>query len=268
VWWSGSAVGGGRGEITRATLLGALGAAEALDWAPAPRSAQAHAATAARVAANGAAVRATPVPQIDSGRCDRLGAVIYRPATPEERGWLARWTIAYLSGTGQIGDSAGSVAGVVELAPDGQTVVATGPTADRVQAEYQRLTGGEVYQAGEVTAWLGQRIVAAGGVRLGPGYYVPARSRAQVTRVADALSAVWGSSWLTGLPVATSEQMLAGLAGGLAAEVTEIVAEVDGVGAAGRGHAAAPADRGRRPRGGLRRAARRAPRRHAAHHAA
>jgi hypothetical protein len=219
----------GRGEITRGDLMAILAAADALDWAPAARSGHAHAARAVASLGNAYVVRASPVPVGESTRRTRTGQLVGVPLSPEARGWSARWTIGSIAGEGAVGDAYGRISMVAELAPDGTTLTVSPPgdMADAVVAEYRRLAADEIMGASDVTAWLRGRMHAAGAVRLGGSWYVPTAARPVVERVVTGLAEAWGTDWMAPpLPVATSDQLRAGLARGLAEEVDDLLAEL------------------------------------------
>lgn len=219
----------GRGEITRGALMAILSAADALDWAPAARSGHAHAARAVASLGNAYVVRASPVPVGESTRRTRTGQLVGVPLSPEARGWSARWTIGSIAGEGAVGDAYGRISMVAELAPDGTTLTVSPPgdMADAVVAEYRRLAADEIMGASDVTAWLRGRMHAAGAVRLGGSWYVPTAARPVVERVVTGLAEAWGTDWMAPpLPVATSDQLRAGLARGLAEEVDDLLAEL------------------------------------------
>lgn len=216
----------GHGEISRTDLLALLAAVGAASWAPAPRSAHAYAAAAVASLGTSYTVRATRAPTVTEVS-DR-GKPVTRILTVEERGWSARWAIGRVAGEGAVGDAYGRIALVVSLLPDGATLDVTGPTelADAVRAEFARLAAGEVLAATTVTTWLAASLKSAGSVKLGRNWYVPSASRKKAEAVTAALEAVWGSDWLN-VPVATSAQLVAGLAKGLTAEVDAVLAKAD-----------------------------------------
>lgn len=218
----------GHGELTRGALAELLTGAgvEVGAWLPPARSAQAHAAAACRALGAAYVVRPTPVPGVPA--VDRRGRPTTRPATVEERGWLARWTVGRVTGAGEVGEAYGQISVAVRLDADG-TLHTDGwvEGGAAIRAEYDRARAGEVYRAADLTAWLASKLYARGAVRLGSIWYIPTAVRGEVESVVAALAAVWGTAWTAPpIPVATTDQLRDGLVRGLTDEVVAVIADL------------------------------------------
>lgn len=87
----------------------------------------------------------------------------------------------------------------------------------------------EIYQAADVTAWLGGILRSEyTAVRFGVGWYVPARYAEAAGKLCQAVANLgWGSDWiLPALPVATSDQLRDGIVRGLTDEVSGLIARL------------------------------------------
>ncbi len=159
--------------------------------------------------------------------------------TVELRDWTSCIAMVASNGMEAIhaGEAFGTVAFVATLFDDeqGQELifdVPDHPLALAVRAEYERLTGAQLYQAADVTSWLSHiHRDMLGGVRLGFGWYVPRANRAVAEQIAQVFweEARYGERWICPpLPVATSAQLQVGIANGLSAEVDEQLALLEG----------------------------------------
>lgn len=159
--------------------------------------------------------------------------------TVEARDWSSCWCMiaANAEQTVRAGEAFGHIVFVATLFDDdaGQELQFDLPEhalAIEVRAEYERLTGAELYQAADITGWLAHiHRDMLGGVRLGFGWYVPREHRAIAEQIADTFwnEARYGERWICPpLPVATSAQLQRGIADGLCAEVDEQLALLDG----------------------------------------
>lgn len=206
----------GKGELTRAQIVSLVAAAGCpADWAPAARTAHAQAGAALdTLNGRGYVVRAA-----------RSGG-----KTAAERGYKARWTVGAITHGGVVGGQLGTTVLVATLSLDGRLELDGDATlAAEVRVEFDRRTGGEVVGSADVTAWLRSVLVGhLGAVRLGGSYYVPRASVDQAVALCQEVATVWGCDWmLPALPIATSDQLRAGLANGLAAEAQDVLDELE-----------------------------------------
>lgn len=206
----------GRREATRATLVECLRRAGAPEeWAPASKSAHAHA---------GAAVNALN----RQGFVSRIDRSISRQ---DRRAVAGRWIVAPVNNGGSVGDSVGRIALTVTLSTAGSlTCEGDWRLTAEVTEEFDRLRNAEVYSAGDVTAWLSSLLSQRlGAVRMAQAWYV---RHGQVEMAEAILTSVsesgWGVDWLLpALPVATSAQLRTGLATGLIREAGEVLADLE-----------------------------------------
>jgi hypothetical protein len=111
-----------------------------------------------------------------------------------------------------------------ELTYDGNAAIGV-----RVLTEYRLAVDQEIYQAADVTGWLGRTLMSAyDAVRFGVGWYVPARHSEAAGRLCGAVSQIWGTDWIVpALPVATSDQLRDGIVRGLVDEVDTLMARLE-----------------------------------------
>lgn len=217
---------GGKRERTRAQLIAALAVAGMpTEWAPASKSARAHA---------GRAVAAADAWTWGESRLiTRAAASTEIETAAVKRGVVARWTMqSTRAATGQVGESAGRIVLTVELVRNGNgdmTIETNGDShlGARVVKEFDRLADGEIYKASDVTAWLARTLNGKlGAVDYGPSsHYI----RSEHVAAAEALCAAlkgqgWGVRWiLPALPITTGEELRAGLVDSFAVEAREVV---------------------------------------------
>lgn len=205
----------GRKEANRATLCAALATAGApSDWAPKSKSAHAHAG-----AAIGRLSRDGLIPRTARG-ADAISQGDRR------RGVSGRWIVVNANLQGQVGDAAGSIVLTAELINDRLVLTGDPVLAAEVRADYERLAGGDVYAAADVTGWLGGVLrTKLGAVRMAQAWYVPSGNVALGAAICEAIAATgWGTDWmLPALPVATSAQLRQGLARGLTTEARDVL---------------------------------------------
>ena len=224
----------GSGERTRAELIEALAAVGMPEsWAPASKSAHRHAGLAVLALNAGGYVARAEKRQKGSRLGERTGSYVMDGYRRVDVTVAARWTVMAVRPGGAAGEAAGRNVLIVELHSDGSLVldptVGAESLAESVRVEFSRCKASEVYQAGEVTDWLrGILIGRYGAVRLGGNWYVPRKAGFEnAERLCSELARGWGVSWmLPALPIATSDQLRAGLARGLAAEVTALIDEL------------------------------------------
>lgn len=139
------------------------------------------------------------------------------------------WTVGRVNHRSAVGAELGSVEMRATLRPDG-TISTEGNEGLglQVQAKYAALVEGEIYQAGDITSWLGRTLsVAYDAVRFGVGWYVPARHAAHAAELCATVSKIWGTDWIVpALPVATSDQLRDGIVRGLTSEVDALMARL------------------------------------------
>lgn len=206
----------GQGTMMRSDLLTALDAAGApRAWAPRAKSAKAQAGHAIRRLDNrGYRVRAATRSSADKVRRD-AGA----------RSWDARWTVAIdHSASAEVGDAVGRVTCAFELTGDELSFTGDGALGAEVTEIFAALRDAEIYQAGEVTAWLSRILCTElGCTRFGVGYYCPPGSRPMANALCAALMTKWGHAWICPLlPVATTDELKTGIARGLSDDVSAI----------------------------------------------
>lgn len=217
VGWAGS------NEVAIAAIRQALADAGAVvDWAPAPRSAHFHAAEALKaLTTQGRVVRA------ERGGARQLPSLY----TGLPRRYLACWTVL-LPGHSAVGDKAGTTVMRVQLGTGGDLEIEAlpGHEADKtyVLADFDRRVATEALPAGDVTKWLRDLLIRrCCAVRVGGMWYVPARWKVRAERICTEMARVFGADWvLPALPVATSQQLRAGLTRGFKGDVTLLLVEL------------------------------------------
>jgi len=160
-------------------------------------------------------------------------------ATKQKRDKLAadqdydhRWRLQPLAVSGEAGDSAGRIALVATLKDAVLSFTTDGSTLSQLAAEaieraYAELSGAQVLTAGQVTGWLGAYLRDhLGAVKYYRDWYVPQAVRPAADKlIAAFVASGWGKreEWHYPMtPIATSNQLAAGIAAGLKAEVEEL----------------------------------------------
>jgi hypothetical protein len=192
----------GQGTLPRSEIVQALADASLpADWAPAQQSAISDAGRSLREVARGGHVK-----RVKAQRADKFDA---------------RWIVFRADDAAQVGDTAGRVVLAAELHGEELLIVGDAAMAADVRAAYDERRNGQLYAAGDVTAWLrGLLYSRCGATAFGVGYYVPAAGREVAGLLASAVSARWGSAWICPLlPVATSDELRVGIARGLIDDV-------------------------------------------------
>lgn len=208
VGWAGS------GELKQYESTTALArAGYPMEWGLKSRSAHAHASAAVNTLAQAGRI----IKPVGKGR-NSFG-----------RFYTARWTVGNAINA-NVGDKFGQVILTCELSTAGTlTIEGDASLAARVREDFDRRMVGEVYPAGDVTEWFRKVLISRfSAVRLGGNWYVPERYSDGAERLCGELAKFWGLDWiLPALPVATTNQLRAGLVRGLAKEVTAVIAEFE-----------------------------------------
>lgn len=217
----------GMGALGRPAILAALSEAGLpVDWAPVAVTSKAHAGDAIRrLNSRGYIVRA-------ARRADLQAKTGVRPM------WDARWIVARShAASGEVGGSAGTVEVAIELRGEAISFEGDDALASEVREIFNALRAEEVYQAGDVTVWLGRVLCREmGATKLGLGHYVPAAQRARANALCAAMMIRWGRSWMCPLlPVATSDELRIGLARGMEDDVRAIAQSVENARSSARG---------------------------------
>lgn len=205
VAWSGTS------GMTRGALLEALTAIGRQEWSPRAPNARAQAGSAiAGLGRSGLHVRS-----------QRKGA----DATAGEH----TWTVGAVNHTGDVGSQYGTVEVRFRLAGDKLTFEGSQGVGSSVVADFSARMAAELYKSSDVTSWLARTLRwKLDGVRFGAlGWLVPARHVDAARQLCEAVSgAGFGSDWVTGLPVATSDQLRDGIVRGLVDEVMAVVNQI------------------------------------------
>lgn len=202
----------GSGKIERKALMTALAAIDRAEIAPAAKSARAQAGRAAlSLNSSGFVCRTVAKPKAGTG-------VEAWPSDVSHR-----WIAGVVDSSGA-SDSLGERALTVDLLDngllrfDGNQLLAA-----RVRADYEARCEGDVYTSADLTAWL-QRTLRDShhAVAYGVTHYVPAGEAPAAKALVKTVSALWGTQWMRGLPVASEAELISGLTEGLAQEIAEI----------------------------------------------
>lgn len=205
VAWSGTS------GMTRGSLVQALTAIGRQEWAPRAPNARAQAGSAiAGLGRSGLHVRS-----------QRKGS----DATAGEH----TWTVGAVNHTGDVGSQYGTVEVRFKLAGDKLTFEGSQGVGSSVVADFSARMAAELYKSSDVTGWLARTLRwQLDGVRFGAlGWLVPARHVDAARQLCEAVSgAGFGADWVTGLPVATSDQLRDGIVRGLVDEVMAVVNQI------------------------------------------
>lgn len=146
--------------------------------------------------------------------------------------WAAKWILVAINTLGaDVGGRIGDVCATVELDNTGE-MSAFGDShwwdvCESIVADYKRACELEIMSASDVTRWLHSTSAALGGVRVGTNAYLPAATRERLEAFVATLSAQWGDNWMLPTPIATSAQLLDGIASGLAREIADFNAAIN-----------------------------------------
>lgn len=202
----------GLGQMTRAALSEALASVEMTELLPAPMSARAQAGQAV-------------------GRYNGLGYVVRVARKAKDATWAARWTIGAVKSENKAGESYGDIVLAVELSEDGTlTFDGDQAMADSILADYQSRISSEVYQAGDITAWLNRVLHKEYlAVDFALGLYIRHQHAAKAEALLGAvMNAGWGRGWgLPAIPVADSDQLRDGIVRGLQDEVAGVMQRLE-----------------------------------------
>jgi hypothetical protein len=205
VAWEGST------GTTRGQLVAELEAIGLGSWAPKAPNARAQAGSAiARLGSQGLHVRSL-----------RKGDGAAELSSGEHV-----WTVGTVNHTGLVGEEYGKVRVRFKLSGAVLSFVGDETIGAPVVADFAARMASEVFKSSDLTSWLGRKIRwDLDGVRFGAmGWLVPARHVEQATKLCKAVqSAGFGTGWVQGLPVATSDQLRDGIVRGLIDEVTELL---------------------------------------------
>jgi hypothetical protein len=205
VAWSGTS------GMTRGALLEALTAIGRQEWAPRAPNARAQAGSAiSGLGRSGLHVRS-----------QRKGT----EATAGEH----TWTVGAVNHTGGVGSQYGIVEVRFKLTGDKLTFEGSQGVGSSVVADFSARMAAELYKSSDVTSWLARTLRwKLDGVRFGAlGWLVPAKHVAAAEELCKAVQgAGFGSDWVTGLPVATSDQLRDGIVRGLVDEVFAVVNQI------------------------------------------
>lgn len=198
----------GKGKLTRGALVAAI----------AEHDVKPPAATSARAQAGRVMSSLTGLGYVV--RIARAGSVVANGTM---------WTVGKVNHRSLVGSELGSVEMRATLQADGQLVTEGHEgLGAKVAANYAALIADEIYQAGDVTSWLGGVLaVVYDAVRFGVGWYVPAKHASAAGALCATVSKIFGTDWIVpALPVATSDQLRDGIVRGLTSEVDALMARM------------------------------------------
>lgn len=201
----------GSGKIKRAELLVALAEINRSDAAPPAKSARAQAGRAAlALNSRGFVCRAANRP--------------LKGETPWPAGVSARWIAGTLARGATADASLGQRSLVVDLHDNGAlSFEGSAYLADQVRADYEARCADDIYTSADLTAWLDRTLrYTHHGVAYGVTVYVPAGEAESAKELVKAVSKLWGTQWMRGLPVATEDELIRGLTVGLAGEIESV----------------------------------------------
>lgn len=205
----------GNGELNRGVIIAALDRANCpTEWAPKPKSYRAHAGKAVQNLNNHGYI----------ARADRKAQLDESGKRQTAKKGQHRWIVGRANVNGDLDENFGQVIAIVEL--HGETLHTRGShsVCEAVTVEYRRTLESEVLTAGEVTQWLKSVMRGRfGAIQMGGIYYVPAQHVEMANRLCVEMGRDWGCGWIVpALPVATGDELRAGLAKGLESEVNEL----------------------------------------------
>jgi hypothetical protein len=211
----------GLGEFKRSEMLAVLAEAKLPEaWVKAPTSPKALAGLVV-TGENRHGLIAKPERMVKGQRKHRVVMIDGMP-----RSYLSRWTIQQPS-HGEVGEHAGTILATATVWVDGSiTVEGDENIRARVETEYNRRRDEEVYEAGQVTAWLQEIITGQWHGIKHYGWYIPAKHAAAAQRLYDAVERKWGR-WRVPMPMVTCDALRAGLTKSLADEVNAVLADIE-----------------------------------------
>lgn len=209
-------------QITRAVLLEALTGIGREAWAPKPKDARAQAGRAMAAAGSSYHIKA-----------DRKTGAITRNEGGNTSG-RHTWRIGEINVMGRPGDNYGRTVAVMTLSPEGE-LGGNGDTdvIGRIVGDYTSRCAQELYTSADLTSWLATALSThCGAVNYAVGWYIPAKHRDAAIALCNAVSKTgWGSDWLgsverPALPIATCDELRAGIARGLKDEVAQVLGKL------------------------------------------
>jgi hypothetical protein len=246
----------GRGALTHKRLIATLvDAGFPENWAPTLISAHRHAGRAVSILnQNGYVVRADRTKSqrrnvkknaedlaIESGLRAQIAAggevganaaAILRDRqieTGELATWQGRWFVMSTGRASKIGEAAGEIVMIATLTENGalELQCANEDLKQRVRTDFETRFENEEHAASDVSEWLKSTLVSKfRAAKLGGNWYVKRQHAANAERLLTAFAAIWGENFLLpALPVASSDQLLAGLSNSFAREVDEVLTE-------------------------------------------
>ena len=242
----------GRGVMTRATLLATLAeAGMPAEWAPAAKSAHAHAGRVLNAlnqsgyvcradtkrrkertavgTADAATAMAVAMDAKAEGRHYDADAIV-RYQTNGIPTWAARWEVAIGRGrAAEVGAAFGTVVMIATLDQRGELLLECDDEAltRRVREDFEARRSSEEFQAADVSAWIKSTLVNRfRAAQLGGNWYVRKQYAGEAERFLAAFARRWGENWiLPALPIATTDQLRVGIANGLIGEANALLAE-------------------------------------------
>jgi len=205
----------GTSGLTLGTLRAALDRIGLGDWAPSSPSARAQAGVALQaLSAKGFVVRAarrSHLPGLDTNH--------------------HVWSVGRVHHlvSNEVGAEFGKLNARFTLAGDKLSYVGDASIGAPVVAVFSAALAAETLKSSDVTGWLGRSLsMRCRAVRFGAmGWLVPSRHVATARKLVEATrSTGFGSGWVTGLPVATSDDLRAGIAGALREEASGLLARL------------------------------------------
>ena len=198
----------GAGKLTRRELLEILDAA-GLDSSLAPKVKKAKNYA-------GQAIRAL-----------RTEGYVVTSAKKVDAAWDSAWQCQRVNTEAQFGESGGTIEIFFEL--HGEELRARGDAfhgGNTIRAFNEAMLS-QVYNAGEITAWLKSTLRNWGGVEWGLGTYLPAHAKSKAKALLNSLAPIWGieRKWSNCVPMATSDQLMEGIAVNLRAEINDLARE-------------------------------------------
>lgn len=200
----------GTSGMLRGELVGALKGIDLEKWAPSAPNARAQAGSA--------------ISPLGRGGLRVKSAVKSRMGTSGLAVNEHVWTIVRDDHVASVGEKSGDVVARFKLSGSTLTYEGYSTMCEPVIATFAARMAAEQYKSSDVTSWLSRTIRwKLDGVRFGAlGWLVPAANVAAATKLCQAIQgAGFGSGWVTGLPVATSDQLRDGIVNGLVDEVTD-----------------------------------------------
>jgi len=156
------------------------------------------------------------------------GYVITSATKPEAAVWDSAWQCQRVNSEAQFGESGGTIEIFFEL--HGEELRGRGDAfyGGNVVRAFDAAMLSQVYNAGEITTWIKRTLRTWGGVEWGLGTYLPAHAKGKAKALLSAVADTgWGveRKWSNCIPMATSDQLMAGIATNLRAEINDLAKE-------------------------------------------